>query len=68
MWNELEDNMEPFLMVKDWLKDKRITVLDFPAQFPDLNPIEMLWNGSDIVIKKEKPKNEDDLMMTIKKA
>lgn len=42
---------------KEFLKDHNINVMTWPAQSPDLNPIETLWNDVKKVIKEKKPSN-----------
>lgn len=41
-------------MVKDWLGANRVRVLSWPAQSPDLNPIENLWGQVKVALGRQK--------------
>ena len=49
--------------VQKWFEDSDIKVLDWPAQLPDLNPIEHLWHHVKLKLDAydTKPKNMDEL-------
>ncbi|KAF7645015.1 hypothetical protein LDENG_00211660 [Lucifuga dentata] len=41
----------------EWLQKKRIKILSWPSQSPDLNPIEMLWRDLKAAVHQRKPSN-----------
>ncbi len=55
-------------VTKSWFNDHGVTVLDWPADSPDLNPIDNLWG----IVKRKtrlrdtRPNNADDLKAAIK--
>ncbi len=51
---------------KSWFNDHCVTVLDWPANSPDLNPIENLWGIVKRKMRDTRPNNAGDLKAAIK--
>ncbi len=51
---------------KSWFNDHFVTVLDWPANSPDLNPIENLWGIVKRKMRDTRPNNADELKATVK--
>jgi hypothetical protein len=53
---------------KNYLQRKQVTVMEWPAQSPDLNPIENLWALLDKSVSGRRPKTEDELFQILVEA
>lgn len=53
---------------KQYLKNKKVKCLLWPAGSPDLSPIENLWEILNIAAGDRKPQNEDELFAILKEA
>jgi transposase len=62
-WWLLHDNdpKHRSVLVKRWLFEKGVQVMDFPPYSPDLNPIENLWNNLKRRVEKHNATNIEEL-------
>ncbi len=48
-------------ITKEWLHNNSVTVLEWPSQSPDLNPIEHLWRDLKMAVHQRLPPNLTEL-------
>ena len=53
-------------LVTEFLAQKKVRILEWPSQSPDLNPIEHLWEHIERKISVRKPSNQHNLFELIK--
>lgn len=54
--------------VQNYIKNKKLQALEWPAQSPDLNPIENLWSILNFSTKDRAPQNEEELFEILEEA
>jgi transposase len=54
--------------VVDWLEESVDLIVDWPANSPDLNPIELLWAVLKAAVQKFRPETLDDLKVVLQAA
>lgn len=53
-------------LVKEWITSKRVRILEWPSQSPDLNPIEHVWNELGRKVGRQKHRNRAELLQHLR--
>ena len=61
------DPKHTLALVKDWLRNNGIQVMQWQSASPDLNPIEHLWDVLEDPVKKHHSKNRIVLVLHLMK-
>lgn len=70
IWVMQQDN-EPkhtSKLAKQWFSNQKVNIMEWPAQFPNVNPIENLWLDVKKSVGKTNPTNKNELWQAIKAA
>jgi hypothetical protein len=69
-WRFQQDNdpKHASKIVKDWFHQNQVSVIEWPSQSPDLNPIEHLWRELKKALPREKIVNKQELWREVQKA